>query len=155
MKHGTCTTPAGAGALQDNTKNFPSILQLELSFICYKTLILVHSFTLNAPCLSPHSVPKWEKMPKHFSEHCYTPYKCIECTKCCFSKAIPMWYQELFMSPPYMKDAFIHTSKENSCLRPHKYLMCYVLSCTSLWTRSFKFFHVTIYQCWQLLTMAL
>lgn len=57
MKYGTCTTPAGAGALQDNTKNFPSILQLELSFICCKTLIVVHSPTLNLPCLSPQPVP--------------------------------------------------------------------------------------------------
>lgn len=153
MKNSTCTTPAGAGALQDNTKNFPRILQLELSFTCYKTLIPVHSSTLSLPCLSPHPVPKWEKLPQHFSERSYSPCKCKEHTKCCFSNAICMWYQHLFMNPPYMKDAFILTFKENSCLGPHKYLMYFMLSCTSLSIRSFKLFHVTIYQCRLFLTM--
>lgn len=74
-------------------------------------------------------------------------------TKCCFSNAICMWYQHLFMNPPYMKDAFILTFKENSCLGPHKYLMYFMLSCTSLSIRSFKLFHVTIYQCRLFLTM--
>lgn len=147
MKNGTCTTPAGAGAWQDNPKIFPRILQLELSFTCYKTLTPVHSSTLNLPCLSPHPVPKQEKLPQHFSERSYS--KCKEHTKWCFSNAIHTWYQHLFVSPPYIRN--IHTFKENSCLGPHKYLMYYMLSCTSLSIRSFKLFHVTIYQCyfWQ------
>lgn len=148
MKYGTCTTPAGAGTLQDNTKNFPSILQVELSCICYNTLTVVHCSTLNLPCFSPHPVPKWEKLPQCFSERCYSPYKCKEHTKCCFSNTdISMWHQELFMSPPFLKDELIHISKENSCSRPHKYLMCSMLSCTSLSSRSSKLFHVTIHQC--------
>lgn len=110
-------------------------------------LTLVHSFILNLACLSPHPVPKWEKLPQCFSEHCYNPYKCKEHTKCCFSNTISMSYQEFFISPLYLEDAFIHTSKENSCSRPQKYLMCSMLSCTSLSTRSFKLFLVTIHQC--------
>lgn len=92
----------------------------------------------------------WEKLPQCFSEHCYSPCKCKEHTKC-FSNAISVWYQELFMSPPHLKDAFIHISEENSCSRPHKYPMCSMLSCTSLSSRSFKLVHVTIYH-WQYTT---
>lgn len=92
----------------------------------------------------------WEKLPQSFSEHCYSPCKSKEHTKC-FSNAISVWYQELFMSPPHLKDAFIHISEENSCSRPHKYPMCSMLSCTSLSSRSFKLVHVTIYH-WQYTT---
>lgn len=35
-------------------------------------------------------------------------------TKCCFSNAISTWYQELLMSLPYMKAAFIHTSRKTA-----------------------------------------
>lgn len=47
-------------------------------------------------------------------------------------------------SPPYLKYAFTHAFTENSCFRPHKYLQCYVLSCTSVSIISFTFFHVTM-----------